>query len=246
MNKKYCESCGKELENNQKLCAECKKNKPKPFYKKPWFWGVIALVIIIIAAASSSDESSDNNSGSSGGSSTEKEVVKNKVTVVDLSKMSKDEISTWCEENKIECITNSNYSDTIKEGSFISQSEDVDSIIEEGDRITIIYSLGKKPTRGQLNALEQAKSYSDLMHMSKKRLYKQLTSEYGEGFTKEEAQYAIDHLEVDWKANALENAKTYQESLHMSKNRIYQQLISDYGEGFTKEEAQYAIDHLDD
>ena len=30
------------------------------------------------------------------------------------------------------------------------------------------------------------------MHMSKDRIYDQLTSEYGEQFTKEEAQYAID------------------------------------------------------
>ena len=27
------------------------------------------------------------------------------------------------------------------------------------------------------------------------KIYEQLTSSYGEGFTKEEAQYAIDHLE---------------------------------------------------
>lgn len=33
------------------------------------------------------------------------------------------------------------------------------------------------------------------MHMSKKGIYKQLTSEYGEGFTAEEAQYAINHLD---------------------------------------------------
>ncbi|UWO54548.1 Ltp family lipoprotein [Catenibacterium mitsuokai] len=30
--------------------------------------------------------------------------------------------------------------------------------------------------------------------MSKSRIYNQLTSSYGEGFTAEEAQYAIDNL----------------------------------------------------
>ena len=43
--------------------------------------------------------------------------------------------------------------------------------------------------------LKKAESYSSTMHMSKKGIYKQLTSEYGEGFTDEEAQYAIDHLD---------------------------------------------------
>lgn len=31
--------------------------------------------------------------------------------------------------------------------------------------------------------------------MSKQRIYEQLTSEYGEQFTKKQAQYAIDHLD---------------------------------------------------
>lgn len=84
------------------------------------------------------------------------------------------------------------------------------------------------------------------MNMSKARIYDQLTSEYGEGFDKDAAQYAIDNIEWDWKANALEKAKSYRDTMNMSKNRIYDQLTSKYGEQFTKEEAQYAIDHLDD
>ena len=81
--------------------------------------------------------------------------------------------------------------------------------------------------------------------MSKKGIYEQLTSEYGENFTKEAAQYAIDNIEADWNLNALEKAKNYQSTANMSKKAIYEQLISDYGEKFTKSEAQYAIDHLD-
>ena len=44
------------------------------------------------------------------------------------------------------------------------------------------------------SALKKAQSYSDMMHMSKAGLYKQLTSEYGEQFTQEEADYAIANL----------------------------------------------------
>ena len=35
------------------------------------------------------------------------------------------------------------------------------------------------------------------MHMSKTAIYEQLVSEYGEEFTEEEAQYAIDNIEAD-------------------------------------------------
>lgn len=94
------------------------------------------------------------------------------------------------------------------------------------------------------SALRKAKVYSDTMSMSKAGLYDQLTSEYGEKFTAEAAQYAIDNVEADWKENALEKAKIYQETMSMSPSAIYDQLISAYGEKFAKEEAQYAIDNL--
>lgn len=44
------------------------------------------------------------------------------------------------------------------------------------------------------NALEKAKDYQKTMHMSRSAIYEQLTSSYGEKFTAEEAQYAIDNL----------------------------------------------------
>ena len=43
------------------------------------------------------------------------------------------------------------------------------------------------------NALKTAKSYRRNLDMSDKEIYNQLVSEYGENFTAEEAQYAIDH-----------------------------------------------------
>ena len=94
------------------------------------------------------------------------------------------------------------------------------------------------------NALSKAETYSDLMHMSKQGIYDQLVSEYGEQFSVEAAQYAMDNLQVDWKTNALEKAKDYQETMQMSKAAIYEQLVSEYGEKFTAEEAQYAVDNL--
>ena len=95
------------------------------------------------------------------------------------------------------------------------------------------------------NALRSAETYSDMMHMSKQGIYDQLTSEYGEKFTPEEAQYAIDNIKGDDLETALKSAKNYQENMSMSKDAIYDQLVSDYGEKFTAEEAQYAIDNLD-
>lgn len=93
-------------------------------------------------------------------------------------------------------------------------------------------------------ALVSATSYSEMMHMSKKGIYDQLVSEYGEKFPAEAAQYAIDNMSADWNENALEQGKSYANSMFMSKQGVYDQLISEYGEQFTAEEAQYAIDNL--
>ena len=101
-------------------------------------------------------------------------------------------------------------------------------------------------TRQQKSALNKAKTYSDSMNMSKAGIYDQLTSEAGEQFPEEDAQYAIDNLEANYKENALQKAKDYADQQSMSNDAIFDQLTSSYGEKFTEEEAQYAIDNLEE
>jgi hypothetical protein len=96
------------------------------------------------------------------------------------------------------------------------------------------------------SALNKATSYANAMHMSKQGVYDQLTSDYGEKFSKEAAQYAIDNVKADWNKNALAKAKSYQEQQSMSPAAIRDQLVSSYGEKFTTSEADYAIQHLND
>ena len=100
--------------------------------------------------------------------------------------------------------------------------------------------------REHKNALRSAEQYNEIMPMSKAGLFQQLTSEAGDGFPEEAAQYAIDNLDANYKENALKSAKNYQEIMPMSDNELYNQLTSDAGEKYTPEEAQYAIDNLDE
>jgi hypothetical protein len=96
------------------------------------------------------------------------------------------------------------------------------------------------------SALNKATTYANTMHMSKKGVYDQLVSDYGEKFSPQAAQYAIDNVKADWNANALAKAKSYQDQQSMSPAAIRNQLTSAYGEKFTAEEADYAIQHLND
>jgi len=231
-----CKACGKEISENAKTCPGCGAKNKKPIYKKAWFW-IIVIIIIGIGAGGSPENNNSNDKYSKNKNVT--------VAVIDMSSITDADIDKWAEDNKVNIERKNEYSDTVKKGDFISQSVGANQNVYEGDKITLIYSLGKEPTVGQKNALRKAELYSSTMHMSKRGIYKQLTSEYGEGFTAEEAQYAIDNINADWNANALATAKSYQESMSMSKSAIYKQLTSEYGEEFTAEEAQYAVDHLD-
>ena len=104
----------------------------------------------------------------------------------------------------------------------------------------------KNATISQRNALKKAILYAETMHMSKAKVYEQLTSEYGEKFPEADAQWAIEYLSnIDWNKQALLKAQSYQQQMAMSLDSIREQLVSEAGEQFTPEEAEYAISHLE-
>jgi hypothetical protein len=99
-------------------------------------------------------------------------------------------------------------------------------------------------TSAQENAVESAESYLDTSAFSKQGLIGQLSSEYGEGFAKADATYAVNHVDVDWNAEAVESAQSYLDTSAFSKQGLIDQLTSSYGEGFTLAQAQYAVDQV--
>jgi len=94
-------------------------------------------------------------------------------------------------------------------------------------------TASEQPTLGEKNAVDKAITYLDIMSFSKNGLIKQL--EY-EGFTKSEAKYGVDHIEVDWNEQAVLKAENYLELMSFSKSGLINQL--EY-EGFTTAEAKY-------
>lgn len=197
---------------------------------------IFALLFIIIITGMNDEETNNNNSDSKS--------MFEEIEVIDFKSLKRSEIESWCKSNEMSCNFTEEYSDTIKKSAFIRQEPLAKEKVYKKSTIKIVYSLGKKPSIEYLNALEKAKTYAETLYMSKKAIYKQLTSEYGEQFSNDAATYAINNLKVNWKENALVKAKTYSD-MNMSKKAIYEQLVSEYGEQFTSSEAQYAIDHLE-
>lgn len=158
-----------------------------------------------------------------------------KVTIIDFSSMSKDEIQQWCKENKINAVFTEEYSSTIPKNSFIRQSIQNGNFVYENGQVNVVYSLGKEPTLGEKNALKSAKSYLRSMDFSYTGLFKQLKYE---GYKDEECTYAVDNCEADWNEQASKCAKSYINSMSFSRVELLKQLKY---EGFTDEQAEYGV-----
>ncbi|MCM3206373.1 Ltp family lipoprotein [Paenibacillus illinoisensis] len=190
----------------------------KPIYKKWWFWIAIVVVIGVIGNLGEKDTQANEPIAQAVAEPSQKEDSSTEQTTADKKQADADKLAA--EEQKAK--------DDAAAEELAKKEAEANSIPREHKA-----------------ALEKAHSYAEVMSMSKKGIYDQLTSEYGENFPKEAAQYAIDNLKFDWKENALKKAQSYAETMSMSDSAIYDQLISEYGEKFTKEEAKYAIDNLE-
>lgn len=116
------------------------------------------------------------------------------------------------------------------ESNTITQTAKPANSVQKAETSTANVSAGKK------NALEQAYSYLNAMAFSYSGLIEQL--EY-EGYSTEEATYAVDNCGADWKEQAAKKAEEYLNSMSFSKSGLIEQL--EY-EGFTHEQAVYGAD----
>lgn len=126
----------------------------------------------------------------------------------------------------------------VKQDNTDTKSEEIVEETSEDDKMTM----------GQKNAVRAAKDYINVMPFSRNGLIKQLSSEYGNSFSEEDAIFAVDYLEqnnlVDWKEQAVKAAQNYNDLMGFSRDGLIQQLTSEYGDQYTQEEAEYAADQL--
>ena len=78
-----------------------------------------------------------------------------------------------------------------------------------------------------------------MFHFSKEMLVWQLINV--ERFTQEEADYAIEQVNFDWKEEAVKKAEFYANGGKITKEKLLEKLV--VYRKFTQEEAEYAIEH---
>lgn len=91
----------------------------------------------------------------------------------------------------------------------------------------------------QVQAIQTAKDYLDTMHLSQTELLQMLTVE---DINLEDAEFAIEYLDIDWNQEARKKAKEYcKHKIGFSKVKLKAQLLFDH---FTEEEADFALSHI--
>lgn len=93
-------------------------------------------------------------------------------------------------------------------------------------------------TVSQEQAIGTAEDYLDYTAFSRSGLIDQL--EY-EDFSTEDAEFAVDYLDVSWREQAAAMAQEYLDYSHFSRQGLIEQL--EY-EGFTREQAEYGVDEV--
>lgn len=114
-------------------------------------------------------------------------------------------------------------------------TEDITEAVEETTE-AVAEAPADEPTLGEKNALQSAKSYLDYSAFSAKGLKEQLEFE---GYSSDEAQYAVDHCGADWMEQAALSAKQYMDYSSFSKQALIEQLEF---EGFTHEQAEHGAE----
>ncbi|RJW38678.1 hypothetical protein DXC92_18980 [Clostridiales bacterium TF09-2AC] len=126
----------------------------------------------------------------------------------------------------------------------IAETNTADTIVSESEKATVsetVETSSAEPskattteiTMGMKNALSKSYSYLSYSAFSYSGLVDQL--EY-EGFSTEEATYAVDNCGADWNEQAAQKAQDYLDYSSFSRSGLIEQL--EY-EGFTKEQAEY-------
>lgn len=90
-------------------------------------------------------------------------------------------------------------------------------------------------TLAQQNAIGAATSYLEFTAFSRSGLIGQL--EY-EGYSTEDATFAVDNITVDWNEQAAKMAQQYLDYSSFSRSGLIDQLVY---EGFTSEQAEYGV-----
>ena len=161
---------------------ENEEKTKKPFYKRFWFWFVVVILVAAVGGHSGSkDDDSSSKSDSPKTSQTSKKHTTKKSNVPLEYQNCLDAANNYL---STQAFSKKGLRDQLK-------SKDGDNYPTSA----VNYAMSHIKVNWNEQAYKAAKDYQD-NHLggSRKEMMSQLTSSYGDGFTKSQAEYAVNKL----------------------------------------------------
>ena len=108
--------------------------------------------------------------------------------------------------------------------------------LQPGPPLSPVGEMPRSPM-SQQNAVRAAKQYLDYTAFSYTGLINQLVQ--GDGYTTEDATFAVNNITVDWNEQAAKAAQKYLDYTSFSHSGLINQLMQ--GDGYTAAQAAYGV-----
>lgn len=100
-----CKTCGKEMAKSAKVCPSCGAKNKKPFFTKPWFIVIVALIIIGAIASGGKSESGNTTAVADKTNSNNSEVkdtaAESTTIAIEYADYTVDDLMAQLEENAL-------------------------------------------------------------------------------------------------------------------------------------------------
>lgn len=194
-----------------------------PRRKWPWITGGVAGVVVLVGLV-----------GALGGATEDEAATQAQTTPTGT--VATTTSSTPRETTRVETTTSEAPVTTVETVTLPPETVTVVPTVTTPPRTTAPARADSGATAGQRNAVRSAQSYLDFSSFSRQGLIDQL--EY-EGYSTEDATFAVDYVSPDWNEQAAKSAQSYLDFSPFSRQGLIEQLIY---EGFTDAQAVYGVD----
>lgn len=100
-----CKTCGKEMAKSAKVCPSCGAKNKKPFFTRPWFIAIVALIIIGAIASGGKSESGNTTTVADKTNSNNSEVkdtaAESTTIAIEYADYTVDDLMAQLEENAL-------------------------------------------------------------------------------------------------------------------------------------------------
>lgn len=99
-----CKTCGKEMAKSAKVCPSCGAKNKKPFFTKPWFIAIVALIIIGTIASGGKSKSGNTTTmadKTNSNNSEVKDTAAESTTAIEYTDYTVDDLMAQLEDNAL-------------------------------------------------------------------------------------------------------------------------------------------------